>query len=71
MQNEDYFKDKPHIKLDRYFLDKKDNKKMCKLCGPHYIERQFIDSLPVDEEPDTEKFLIFIMENFERVFLKR
>jgi hypothetical protein len=71
MQTEDYFKDKPHIKMDRYFIDKRDKKPMCKLCGPHYMNRQFFESLPADQEPYDDKFLEYIEANFERVMLEQ
>lgn len=68
MQNDDYFKDKLY-EMDRYFIDKRDNKTMCKLCGIHYMQRQFFDTRN-STDADIQEFEKFVLANFQKVMVK-
>lgn len=67
MKDDEYIKSQPHINIDRYFKDKRCGKTICKICGPHYMERQFFDNNPIDDVKGFEKF---VLANFERIMLK-
>ena len=69
-KDDPFFKDKK-ISTDRYFVDKEDGKKMCRLCAEHYMKRQYLDKFGWEEEIDIDKFLEFITGRFEKIMLKR
>ena len=72
MPKEPYFKQRPKLKIDRYFIDKRDKKTMCKLCGTHYIERQYFDLVAWPKNGggmDMDEFVKFVVENFDKVML--